>query len=108
MKSITISILLVFIVAVSSSQTNSKYDKHDVFDPMFLSAPGSEFRSASGKPGPAYWQNNTDYLIKATLNEKDTTISGEVIITYTNNSPDQLEYLWLQLDQNLLNRIQGE
>jgi hypothetical protein len=60
-------------------------------------------RSASGKPGPHYWQNRADYQIRASLNEgeTDTTITGEVIITYINNSPDSLDFLWLQLDQNL-------
>jgi len=62
---------------------------------------GNVFRSANGTPGPMYWQNSSDYLIHATLSEKDTTIFGDVTITYTNNSPDQLEYLWLQLDQNI-------
>ena len=48
-----------------------------------------------------YWQNSASYLIHATLSEKDTSITGDVTISYVNNSPDQLEYVWLQLDQNL-------
>ena len=48
-----------------------------------------------------YWQNKADYVIHATLSEKDTSITGDVTITYTNNSPDDLDYLWLQLEQNL-------
>src|SRR5205814_8110478 len=48
-----------------------------------------------------YWQNSASYLIHAGLSEKDTSVSGDVTITYTNNSPDQLDYLWLQLDQNI-------
>ena len=52
-------------------------------------------------PGPMYWQNSSDYLIHATLSEKDSSVAGDVTITYTNNSPDQLDYLWLQLDQNI-------
>ena len=62
---------------------------------------GNAYRSANGTPGPMYWQNSASYLIHATLSEKDTSITGDVTISYTNNSPDKLDYLWLQLDQNL-------
>jgi hypothetical protein len=83
------------------AQATSNYDPHELFGPYFFSTNGNEFRSASGQPGPKYWQNRADYLIRATLNEQDTTIKGEVTIDYTNNSPDKLDFLWLQLDQNL-------
>ncbi|GAB3907726.1 M1 family metallopeptidase [Mucilaginibacter boryungensis] len=80
-----------------------KYEHKDLFAPITWPITGSEMRSASGKPGPKYWQNRADYNIHVTLNElaKDTTISGQVSINYTNNSPDNMDYLWLQLDQNL-------
>lgn len=84
-----------------AAQTTSNYDPHELFGPYFFRADGNEIRSASGQPGPKYWQNRADYLIRATLNEQDTTINGEVTINYTNNSPDKLDFLWLQLDQNL-------
>lgn len=80
---------------------DSTYNPHDLFLESFNPPAGNTFRSAKGVPGPLYWQNSTSYLIHATLNEKDTTITGDVIINYTNNSPDQLDYLWLQLDQNI-------
>ena len=83
------------------AQTSSKYDQHEAFPPYFFTTNGNEYRSASGAPGPKYWQNRADYLIRATLNEQDTTVTGEVSISYTNNSPDKLDFLWLQLDQNL-------
>jgi hypothetical protein len=83
------------------AQTASGYDQHELFSPYFFRTDGNEYRSASGQPGPKYWQNRADYLIRATLNERDTTINGEVTINYTNNSPDKLDFLWLQLDQNL-------
>ena len=57
-------------------------------------------RSASGKPGAQYWQNKADYLIDVRLDTLSDIISGKEIITYTNNSPDELDFLWLQLDQN--------
>ncbi|HVS97042.1 MAG TPA: M1 family metallopeptidase [Puia sp.] len=83
------------------AQTTSNYDPHELFGPYFFRSDGNEIRSASGQPGPRYWQNRADYLIRATLNEQDTTVMGDVTINYTNNSPDRLDYLWLQLDQNL-------
>ena len=77
------------------------YDPHQAFDPTFLVEPGGPYRSGSGAPGPSYWQNRADYKITATLDTANKEITGNVEITYTNNSPDQLNYLWLQLDQNL-------
>ena len=61
----------------------------------------NQFRTASGAPGPAYYQNEADYEIKIELDDEKQTISGFETITYHNNSPDQLEYLWVQLDQNV-------
>lgn len=61
----------------------------------------NEFRNAAGKPGPKYWQQQVDYAIKATLDTVTHTITGSERVTYHNNSPDQLEYLWFQLDQNI-------
>ncbi|RPD51790.1 M1 family metallopeptidase [Paracnuella aquatica] len=60
----------------------------------------NEYRTASGAPGPKYWQQRADYNIKATLDEKNLKLTGSEIITYFNNSPDVLTYLWLQLDEN--------
>jgi hypothetical protein len=58
-------------------------------------------RTASGAPGQAYWQQRADYTIRATLDEANRAISGAETITYHNNSPDTLTYLWVQLDQNI-------
>ncbi len=60
----------------------------------------NEYRSASGAPGPKYWQQRCDYDIKCELDEKNLMLTGSEMITYFNNSPDQLSYLWLQLDEN--------
>jgi hypothetical protein len=60
----------------------------------------NEYRSASGAPGPKYWQQRCDYDIKATLDEKNLKLTGSETITYYNNSPDVLSYIWLQLDEN--------
>ena len=97
--------LLVLLFACSSvfaqSDSASHYDQHIAFDPLFYPSNGNEYRSASGEPGPAYWQNRADYKIMATLDTMKHTVSGTVIITYKNNSPDNLKFLWLQLDQNI-------
>jgi hypothetical protein len=82
-----------------SAQTN--YDHRVLFDPQFYPSGGNEFRSASGEPGPKYWQNRADYKINVTLDTLNNTVTGSVDITYTNNSPDNLKFLWLQLDQNI-------
>ena len=85
----------------TNTQIQSKYQYNDAFGPLFYTSPGNEYRTGSGKPGPAYWQNRADYRINARLNESLNEISGTELVTYTNNSPDDLEFLWMQLDQNL-------
>ena len=60
----------------------------------------NEYRTASGAPGVKYWQQRADYDIKATLDEKKLVLTGAETVTYFNNSPDVLTYLWLQLDEN--------
>ena len=60
----------------------------------------NEYRTASGAPGPKYWQQRADYVIKCELDEPNFSIKGSETITYYNNSPDALTYLWLQLDEN--------
>ena len=86
---------------VPETIVESNYDPHVAFSPLFYTQNGNENRSASGYPGPKYWQNRADYSISANLDETNNTITGAVTITYTNNSPDNLPYIWLQLDQNL-------
>ncbi|MEE8341603.1 MAG: M1 family peptidase, partial [Candidatus Neomarinimicrobiota bacterium] len=59
------------------------------------------YRVASGAPGHEYWQQKADYIIDVILDDEKQTLSGTETITYYNNSPDILDYLWLQLDQNI-------
>jgi len=67
-----------------------------------LDWPGpNQYRTAAGTPGPDYWQQRADYTISATLDTLSKSIRGTVSIRYTNNSPDTLHFVWLQLDQNL-------
>lgn len=64
----------------------------------------NEYRTASGAPGHAYWQQQADYKMDIRLDDSDQTIHGTQTITYYNNSPDELSYLWLQMDQNMRNK----
>jgi hypothetical protein len=84
-----------------NTEPESNYDPHAAFSPLFYSQNGNEFRSAIGYPGPKYWQNRADYTISSRLDDQKNTITGSVTITYKNNSPDKLPFLWLQMDQNL-------
>src|ERR1700755_728138 len=60
----------------------------------------NEYRTASGAPGPKYWKQRCDYDIKCELDETNLKLTGSEIVTYYNNSPDVLTYIWLQLDKN--------
>ncbi|PWU01544.1 MAG: aminopeptidase [Bacteroidetes bacterium] len=63
----------------------------------------NEYRTASGAPGPKYWQQKADYDINCELDEPNLKLTGNETITYYNNSPDELRYLWVQLDENIHN-----
>jgi hypothetical protein len=79
----------------------SNYDYYAAFGPFFYSNNGSDTRSASGQPTAAYWQNKADYNLSVNLNEANNEITGQATITYTNNSPEKMSFLWMYLDQNL-------
>ena len=96
-----LSVLFLSVTVVFISAQESKYDNKEAFYPQFYPYPGNDYRSASGEPGPEYWQNRADYKINATLDTAAHKVIGDVEITYTNNSPDNLKFLWLQLDQNI-------
>lgn len=103
-KTLLLAVFFAFSMKSNAQQTDAgtnNYDPHAAFGPLFYTQNGNEYRSASGYPGPKYWQNRADYAISAKLDDKNNTVSGTVTITYKNNSPDRLPYLWLQLDQNL-------
>ncbi|ELY2018697.1 M1 family peptidase, partial [Flavobacterium psychrophilum] len=89
---------------IISAQQVTNYNYHDAFAPGFYTKNATETRSASGQPGAKYWQNRADYSLTASLNEVKNEISGSAIVTYTNNSPDKLDFLWMQVDQNLFKK----
>ena len=101
MKRRYISVFIVLMLLALQSLAQSKYNAKEAFDPQFYPYPGNEYRSASGEPGPKYWQNRADYKIASTLDTALHTVSGKLELTYTNNSPDNFKFLWMQLDQNI-------
>ncbi len=92
---------LLSLNGIAQAQEGSRYDQHAAFNPQFYPDNGTVYRSAGGAPGNKYWSNKADYKINATLDTTNHELSGSVTITYTNNSPDNLPFLWLQLDQNI-------
>ncbi|MEZ0128710.1 M1 family metallopeptidase [Flavobacterium sp. LBUM151] len=104
-----LSLLLIFpALLMAQEKTTStvtpkqqgKYDTNKFSQMYDLLATPNMFRTASGAPGPAYYQQQADYKIDIELDDKNSKITGSEVITYSNNSPDSLEYLWIQLDQN--------
>jgi hypothetical protein len=93
--------LLLALNLMAQTAPTSNYDHREAFNPQFYPYPGNDFRSASGEPGPRYWQNKADYSINCKLDTVTHTVTGDVTITYTNNSPDALRFIWLQMDQNI-------
>ena len=85
----------------AETKSVSNYNYHDAFGPNFYTKNGTATRSASGQPGEKYWQNRADYQLTANLNDKTSEIIGSETLTYTNNSPDKLSFLWMNVDQNL-------
>jgi hypothetical protein len=96
---ISLCLALIAFGAMAQDQQQPWKGKFEQLDQM-LPTP-NEYRTGSGAPGPKYWQQQADYDIKVELNDDNQSITGTETITYTNNSPDVLKYLWLQLDQNL-------
>ncbi len=101
-KSATLLISFCFLFNVLSAQNNleSVFNPKELFAQNFFTKNGNEFRSADGAPGHKYWQNRADYNLHATIDTVVNTLTGTETISYTNNSPDALSSLWLQLDQN--------
>ncbi len=95
MKLKTSFFFILLVAPVLWAQSNQ-----NLFAPMKWPTP-NEYRMADGRPGPAYWQQRADYKIKAALDTVESRVTGSETITYTNNSPEPLSHLWLQLDQNL-------
>lgn len=105
MKSIISCLLMMAGIATTAMaqniQNNANSNHGNKFEQMgsILPTP-NEYRTASGAPGPKYWQQRCDYDIKCELDEKNNKLIGSETVTYFNNSPNELTYLWLQMDEN--------
>lgn len=103
-KLFTLTGLLLFTgsLAIAQNIQNNPGSNHgNKFEQLGTILPTpNEQRTASGAPGVKYWQQRADYNIKCTLDEKNLLLTGSETVTYTNNSPDPLTYIWLQLDEN--------
>lgn len=86
---------------VEANAPATNYDYHELWKPFFYTKNGNDVRAADGQPGPKYWQNRADYKLSATLHDETNEVVGSEILTYTNNSPQKLDFIWMQLDQNL-------
>ncbi len=98
---LSLSILFLCVNAFGQAETKSTYDPYKLFNPQFYPQQETVTRSADGRPGTGYWQNEVNYKIDASLNDQTNIIAGTELIEYKNNSPYTLDFLWLLLDQNL-------
>ena len=93
---------LLLLAGIATAQTPPDAVNHNKFKQLYEELPTPNvYRTAAGAPGHAYWQQRADYEMDITLDDERQRIDGRETITYVNNSPDPLEYLWLQLDQNM-------
>ncbi|HEV7164388.1 MAG TPA: M1 family metallopeptidase [Gammaproteobacteria bacterium] len=109
MRVLTLTACLTLLSAsatgmAADSTAASNFDPHESFAPFRYQDSANSYRSASGVPAPAYWQNRASYKISATLDPVSRKLSGSEVITYSNNSPDPLDVLWLQLEQDRFRR----
>src|SRR5215213_11827564 len=102
MRQILAAVLLVTGLWVSGFGQSKSHpsDKFRQLSEDELPTP-NEQRTASGAPGNKYWQNRADYVIDVSLDETTNRINGKETVTYHNNSPDTLTYLWMQIDPNI-------
>ena len=91
----------VCLLAVATPAQTAGYDPRLTFAPLTLPEPVNAYRSSNGAPGPNYWQNEADYELHATLDTAAKQLSTTETIIYTNNSPDVLPRLWVQVEQNI-------
>lgn len=102
MRKVTLTTAVaLYCISLGASAQNPGSNHGNRFEQLgtMLQSP-NEYRSASGAPGPKYWQQRADYDITATLDDEKQRLTGAETITYYNNSPDPLTYIWLQLDEN--------
>jgi hypothetical protein len=95
------SFLLILSCAAAQKPPSASFDPRVTFAPLSLPDPVNAYRSGNGAPGPQYWQNEADYQLHAKLDTTAKELHATEVVTYTNNSPDTLPSVWMQLEQNL-------
>ena len=96
--------LILLILCVISINNNNSFSQQKFAQIENLIPTPNEYRNAAGAPGHNYYQQQADYKMELVLEDNNQILRGIETITYTNNSPDALSYLWLQLDQNLFSK----
>ncbi len=99
MKQLLSLIFLISLIDAAGQEWKGKFEQLG----EMLPTPNT-YRSSSGAPGPAYWQQRADYAIHVEVNDQNQALAGSETITYYNQAPEPLLFLWLQLDQNLRER----
>ncbi|KOS05333.1 peptidase M1 [Flavobacterium akiainvivens] len=92
-------LLLTGLISLTAAAQEVIPNNQHLFDDVMYRR-GNDYRAASGVPGPKYWQNSADYVIEADLNDQTNILKGRLTMTYHNNSPQELPYIWLYVEQN--------
>jgi hypothetical protein len=101
-QSSLLTLILFFSLMFLNGQTQRGHSNNSKFKQLYDQfADPNKYHNASGSPGVEYFQQKVDYVMDLELDDENSRLYGEEIITYTNNSPDRLPYLWIQLDQNI-------
>lgn len=109
LKLLSFALMLFFATGIQAQENNAEekpkqegHENNNKFKQLYQQfATPNQYRTGAGAPGEAYYQNQADYKMDIVLDDKNTRLDGEAQVTYHNNSPDKLEYLWVQLDQNI-------
>ncbi len=100
MSKFNVSFLVAMLLAVSTAWAQEEWGRK--FEQLGSELPSpNSYRNGAGAPGKNYWQQQADYVIDVTIDDKTQVLRGSEMITYHNNSPHTLSYLWVQLDQNV-------
>lgn len=99
-KKLFLGLVLTSSLGMSNVIAQQGLDNNQADFGEFMNRKGTYTRTASGKPSENYWQNAANYQIEVTLNEEEHVLAGKVTIDYINNSPEELDFVWLQLEQN--------
>ncbi|PRX45824.1 M1 family metallopeptidase [Salegentibacter salegens] len=110
LRLLSFALVMLFVSGVQAQEAEAEeqqpkqegHENNNKFKQLYETfATPNQYRTGAGSPGEAYYQNQADYKMDIVLDDKNTRLDGEAEVTYYNNSPDKLEYLWVQLDQNV-------